>query len=141
MGRMNLFPEYRLYQYFLKFLNIFYLNFNLVSILVLAPETDVEENEEQGDQGGGADADVEPGVVRKDPLLVVLGVVVKVMTIHSRLEGKVPGAKLVAHGSASQNAHKHWTVGGTGRAGQEQPGSNHNQCVRWGGQGGKVVFV
>ena len=61
-------------------------------LLVLAAQADVEEDEEGGHQGRGADADVEPGVVGEDPLLVVVGVVVEVLPVNSGLQGEVPGA-------------------------------------------------
>ena len=61
-------------------------------LLVLAAQADVEEYEEGGHQGRGADADVKPGVVGEDPLLVVVGVVVEVLPVNSRLQGEVPGA-------------------------------------------------
>ena len=66
-------------------------------LLVLAAQADVEDDEEAGHQGRGADTNVEPGVVGEDPVLVVVRVVVEVLPVDSRLQGEVPGAKLVPH--------------------------------------------
>ena len=60
---------------------------DLCFLLVLAAEADVEEDEQQGHQGSGTDADVEPGVVVEDFLLVVIRIIVKVMSVNSRLQG------------------------------------------------------
>ena len=71
------------------------------SLLVFTAQADVEEYQQNRNQGSGADADVEPSVVVKDPLLVVVGIVVEVGSVNSRLQGQIPGAQLVSHVKAS----------------------------------------
>ena len=65
IGRINLLPVKREYQYFL--IKDHHNNCSppqdCPDLLVAAPEDKVEDDEEESHTRGGADADVEPGVV------------------------------------------------------------------------------
>ena len=73
--------------------------------LVAAAEGEVEEYEEERDPRGGADADVEGGVVGEDAVLVVAGELVEAGASHCGLVGEVPGAELVAHVTSCRASH------------------------------------
>ena len=100
MGRINLFPVQREYQYFLKeeiFLQLFNKGEASKNLLVDAAEYKIEEYEKQSHARGGSNTNVEGGVVREDPLLVVAWKLVKTGTSNCRLDGQVPSTQLVAH--------------------------------------------
>ena len=100
IGRINLLPEKREYQYFLIKQNHQQQPLSpadLADLLVAAAEDEVEEDEEESHARSSPDADVEPGVVREYLILVVAGELVKTRASHSRLVGEVPSAQLVAH--------------------------------------------
>ena len=95
IGRINLLPEKREYQYFLIKQNHQQQPLSpadLADLLVAAAEDKVEEDEEESHAGSSPDADVEPGVVREYLILVVAGELVKTRASHSRLVGEVPSA-------------------------------------------------
>ena len=69
--------------------------------LVHTAQHEVEEYEEEGHARCTPDPDVEPSVVGEEPLLVVLGELVKTGTSDGRLDSKVPSTELVSHVSTS----------------------------------------
>ena len=66
-------------------------------LLVDAAEYKIEEYEKQSHARSGSNTNVEGGVVREDPLLVVAWKLVKTGTSNCRLDGQVPSTQLVAH--------------------------------------------
>ena len=93
---MNLLPVNLEYQYFLgSHQSRQYLGWS--HLLVDTAQHEVEEYEEESHARGAPDADVEPSVVREDPLLVVLGELVETGTSDGRLDCEVPSTELVSH--------------------------------------------
>lgn len=62
-----------------------------------AAQIQVEKDEDQADQGTDSDAHVESGVVVKDALLVVLGIVVVLGALDGRLVGDEIARSLITH--------------------------------------------
>ena len=63
-----------------------------------ASHDNVEQDEDDGDQAADEDPDVEVGVVRMNPLLVVLGVVVVLGPLNGGVLGDEVTTRLITHG-------------------------------------------